>query len=310
MHRRTFLATTGAIAVLAAAVPAGAATPGLPPSFKTKTVTSADGTQIHVGYGGSGPAVVLIHGYADTGDMWGPLAADLAKNHTVIVPDLRGLGRSARPAGGYDKKTQAQDIRAAVTGVGADRSSVVAHDIGNMVAYAYVATYPDKVDKLVVMDAPLPGVPPWDEIICKNKLLWHFNVRGPDMERLVAGRERIWLDRFWDEFSADPSKIDEATRAHYAAQYAQPGAIHAGFEQFAAFEQDAKDNQAFMQTKLTVPVLAIGGEKSFGPQMAAQMRNVATNVQAVVVPNSGHWLMEENPAATVKTITAFLNAPA
>ena len=281
------------------------AQPSMPPAFKTQTVTTASGADIFVRSGGSGPAALLIHGYGDTGDMWGPLAAELARTHTVIVPDLRGMGRSSIPAAGYDKKTQAADLRAVVTALGHDRAAVVAHDIGNMVAYAYAAQYADKVDRLVVMDAPIPGIDPWDEII-RSPALWHFSFGGPDAERLVQGRERIFLDRFWNEFSADPSKIDEATRAHYTALYARPGAMRAGFAQFAAFSKDAEDNKLFQRTTLTMPVLAVGGDKSFGKVMAISMRNVASDVREAIVPNAGHWLMEENTAFTVALVRDFL----
>lgn len=277
----------------------------MPANFKSQTIQSPEGAEIFVRSGGSGPAVVLLHGYADTGDMWGPMAAELAKDHTVIVPDLRGMGKSSHPAGGYDKKTQAADIRAVVMALGVDRSDVVAHDIGNMVAYAYAAKYPDKVTRLVLMDAPVPGIGPWEEIL-RTPLLWHFHFGGPDAERLVQGRERIYLDRFWNEFGAHPERIDEATRAHYAALYSQPGAMRSGFAQFHAFTQDAEDNKMFVQTKLTMPVLAVGGEKSFGPMMATVMRFAATDVREAVVPDSGHWVMHENPEFTVALVTGFL----
>ena len=279
--------------------------PSLPPTFKALTIRTPDGTEIYVRFGGSGPVVVLLHGYAETSDSWGPLAAALCGTWTVVVPDLRGMGHSSRPVGGYDKKTEAADIRAVVTSLGYDRTSVVSHDIGIMVAYAYAARYPDKVDRLVVMDAPIPGIAPWDEIV-RNPALWHFSFHGPVAERLVEGRERIYLDRIWNDFSGDPSKPDEETRAYYAAQYALPGAMRAGFAQFTAFGQDVEDNKIFQQSKLTMPVLAIGGEKSFGATEAAVMRNVATDVREAVVPGAGHWLMEENPAATIALIENFL----
>jgi pimeloyl-ACP methyl ester carboxylesterase len=279
--------------------------PSLPSSFRATTIHSPEGADIFVRSGGSGPVVVLLHGYAENSDSWAPLAADLMKDHIVVVPDLRGIGRSSKPATGYDKKTQAKDIRAVVTGLGYDRTSVVAHDIGNMVAYAYAATYPDKVVRLVVMDAPIPGIGPWSEIL-QNPGVWHFNFHGPDAERLVKGRERIYLDRIWNDFTGDPRKPDEATRKFFAATYAQPGGMRAGFAQFAAFAQDAKDNKVFEQVKLTMPVLAVGGEKSFGPLQATIMRAVATNVREAVVAGSGHWLMEERPAETVALIREFL----
>ena len=284
------------------------AQPSLPSSFQAKTLHSPAGADIFVRWGGKGPAVVLIHGYAENSDSWAPLAANLMKDHTVVVPDLRGIGKSSKPEGGYDKKTQAKDIRAVVTGLGYDKTFVVAHDIGNMVAYAYAALYPDKVERLVVMDAPIPGIEPWNEILL-NPGVWHFNFHGPDAERLVAGRERIYFDRIWNDFTGDPSKPDEATRNFFTATYAQPGGMRAGFAQFAAFSQDAKDNKVFEQTKLTMPVMAVGGEKSFGPLQAVIMRHVASNVQEEVVAGSGHWLMEEQPAYTVALIRKFLDGP-
>jgi pimeloyl-ACP methyl ester carboxylesterase len=283
------------------------AQPSLPSNLQAKTIHSPEAADIFVRWGGKGPVVVLIHGYAENSDSWAPLAADLVKDHTVVVPDLRGIGRSSRPAGGYDKKTQAKDIRAVVTGLGYDKTFVVAHDIGNMVAYAYAAMYPDKVERLVVMDAPIPGIEPWNEILL-NPGVWHFNFHGPDAERLVAGRERIYFDRIWNDFTGDPSKPDEATRNFFAATYAQPGGMRAGFAQFAAFSQDAKDNEVFESVKLKMPVLAVGGEKSFGPIQAVIMRHVAINVQEAVVVGSGHWLMEERPAYTVTLIRNFLDS--
>ncbi len=304
--RAIILATILSSAVVAQT--AVAAEPFLPAGFQTRMIATPDGTNIFVRSGGKGPAVVLIHGFGDTGDMWAPLAQELAKTHTVIVPDLRGMGKSSRPAGGYDKKSQAGDIRAVITKLGQDHSDVVGHDIGTMVAYAYAVQYPDKVDKLVVMDAPIPGVAPWDQIILSPPL-WHFNFGGPNAERLVAGRERIYLDRFWNEFAGDPSKIDEATRVYYSKQYAQPGAMRAAFAQFNSIAiKDVADNQISSQTKLTMPVLAIGGEKSFGATMAVVMRNAATNVHEAVVPKAGHWLMEESPDATIKLVRDFLDS--
>lgn len=281
--------------------------PALPASFQSRTIASPEGADIFVRWGGEGPVVVLLHGYAENSDSWAPLAKDLMKDHTVVVPDLRGIGRSSRPESGYDKKTEAKDIRAVIVALGFDRTAVVAHDIGNMVAYAYAAMYPDKVERLVVMDAPIPGIAPWSEIL-QNPAVWHFGFHGPDAERLVAGRERIYFDRIWNDFSGDPGEPNNATRNFYAETYAQPGGMRAGFAQFAAFSQDAKDNQVFEQTKLSMPVLAVGGEKSFGALQAVIMRHVATNVEGAVVKGSGHWLMEERPAETVALIRSFLEA--
>ncbi|WP_245263296.1 alpha/beta fold hydrolase [Azorhizobium doebereinerae] len=287
------------------AEPDASAFPAFPAAF-TRQDIATNGTTLHVRTGGAGPAVLLLHGYGETGDMWVPLAADLAADHRVIVPDLRGMGLSARPEGGYDKKTQGQDVAGLLDALGVDSVDLVTHDIGNMVGYAFAAQYRDRVRSFTLIDAPLPGIGPWEEIL-KNPLLWHFRFGGPDMERLVEGRERIYLDRFWNEFSADRTRFTEAARQHYAALYALPGAMHAGFSQFAAFDQDALDNQAFLAAgKLTMPVLALGGEKSFGMGMAGMMAFAATDVTGDVVPASGHWIMEENPAATVALVRGFL----
>jgi len=266
------------------------------------------GVRYHVRVGGSGPALVALHGFGDTGDMWAPLAAAIGASRTLVVPDLRGMGLSAHPAGGYDKKTQANDIAAILDRLGIGRADLVTHDIGNMVGYALAAQHPQRIMRWVAMDAPLPGIGPWDEII-RSPLLWHFNFRGRDVERLVAGRERIYLDRFWNELSAHPEKIDEATRAHYAALYAQPGAMHCAFEQFAAFTPDALDNKAFAASgKLGMPVLGIGADRSFGTTMAEVLRFVASDVASAVIADSGHWLMEEQTDATVAAIRRFLDA--
>jgi pimeloyl-ACP methyl ester carboxylesterase len=270
---------------------------------------AVNGVTIHTRSGGSGPAVVLLHGYGETGDMWAPLAVDLARDHTVIVPDLRGLGLSSKPAGGFDKKTQAADVDALLTALDVRVADVVAHDIGNMVAFQFAAQHPQRVRRLVLIDAPVPGVGPWEEVL-KNPLLWHFRFGGPDMERLVAGRERIYLDRFWNEFSASPNRFTETSRRHYAALYALPGAMHSGFAQFAAFDQDAIDNRAFLGgSRLKMPILAVGGEKSFGPMMATVMRAAGDDVTEGIVPDSGHWIMEENPRATIRLVRDFLIRP-
>jgi pimeloyl-ACP methyl ester carboxylesterase len=277
-----------------------------PPSFHTETIAT-NGTRLFVRVGGKGPAALLLHGFGDTGDMWAPLATDLAKDHLVIVPDLRGMGLSEHPDVGYTKKNQAIDIAGMMDALKVSTTALVTHDIGNMVGYALAAQYPSRISRWVVIDAPLPGIGNWDTIVL-SPLLWHFNFRGPDVERLVQGRERIYLDRFWNELSADPKKIDEPTREHYASIYAQPHAMHDAFEQFAAFNQDATDNKALLAQggKLKMPILALGAEKSSGDGQAVELRFVCSNVTGGIVPNSGHWIMEENPQATVRLVSEFL----
>lgn len=289
-------------------LPAFAASAGVMPfpgSFATQEIKT-NGTTLHVRVGGKGPAVVLLHGFGDTGDMWAPIAAKLVKDHTVVVPDLRGMGLSAHPDTGYTKANEARDIAGVMDALHVQKADLVTHDIGNMVGYALIAQFPARITKWVVIDAPLPGVGNWAAQL-SNPKTWHFNFHGPDEERLVAGRERIYLDRFWNELGGYPSKIDEATREHYAAIYAQPHAIHDAFEQFVAFPQDGVDNRAFLaKGKLTLPVLALGGEKSYGAGMETELKFVATNVKGGVIPASGHWVMEENPEATTNLVVDFL----
>jgi len=277
-----------------------------PPSFHAQEIPT-DGAIIHVRVGGRGPAVVMLHGFGDSGDMWAPVAAILVQNHTVIVPDLRGMGLSSHPEGGYDKKTQARDIVQVMDKLKIGQAALVTHDIGNMVGYALAAQFPARVIRWVIIDAPVPGIGPWDDII-RSPALWHFNFRGPDVERLVKGRERIYLDRFWNELSANPKAIDDSTRRHYAQLYAHPGAMHSAFNQFAAFTQDAADNKTLAANgKLTLPVLALGADHSFATQMADIMRLVATDVTGGVITDSGHWVMEEQPKQTTAAIVDFID---
>jgi pimeloyl-ACP methyl ester carboxylesterase len=299
--------TTATLVVTSLFVAHAFAIEPFPSSFHTREIET-NGTTLHVRIGGQGPAVIMLHGFGDTGDMWAPAAAVLVKNHMVVVPDLRGMGLSAHPDMGYSKKNQAADIAGVMDALRIDKADLVTHDIGNMVGYALAAQYPARITRWVVIDAPLPGIGNWEEIK-QSPLLWHFNFRGPDEERLVAGRERIYLDRFYNELSADPKKIDEATRRHYAALYARPHAMHDAFEQFGAFNQDAVDNKALLATdgKLAMPVLALGGEKSIGTGEAEILRVVATNVTMGIVPGSGHWIMDENPKATTTFIVDFLS---
>src|SRR6267378_135778 len=258
-----------------------------PAVMQTRRIET-NGASIHVRVGGHGPAVVMLHGFGTTGDMWGHLASALIEDHMIVALDLRGLGLSSKPDGDYDKKNQAADV------------------VGVMVGFAVAATYPERVSRWVAIDAPLPGVGPWDQIT-QNPAMWHFGFGGHDMERLVAGRERIYLDRFWNELSRDRKRFDEAKRQHYAALYAQPGAMRAGFAQFRAFSQDAADNRTLLaQGKLQMPVLAFGGEATFGPGIGEAIRGVADNVEHAIIPDCGHWITEEQPQATTDLVVDFL----
>ena len=292
--------------LLAFSSPAFAVEP-FPANFHNQDIKT-NGTTLHVRVGGTGPAIIFLHGFGDTGDMWAPVAKILVKNHTVIVPDLRGMGLSAHPDSGYTKANEAKDIAGVMDALKTDRAALVSHDIGNMVGYALAAQYPARITKWIAIDAPLPGIGAIWQAQLSNPKTWHFNFHGPDEERLVAGRERIFLDRFYDELSAHPEKIDEATRAHYAALYARPHAMHDALEQFAAFPQDGIDNRALLaKGKLTMPILALGAEKSYGLTMKKDLDQVAVHVQGGVVPDSGHWVMEEQPEATTRLIVDYLS---
>jgi len=305
---RTMLATPLIALAAIATPPAHAEVKPFPTSFVGEQMKVKDGTQ-YVRVGGQGPVIVLLHGFGDTGDMWGPLAAILAKDHKVIVPDLRGMGLSSHPEAGYEKAAQARDLAGILDALKVQRFQLVTHDIGNMVGYALAAQYPSRVSSWVVMDAPLPGLGNWEAQLTNPKV-WHFNFRGPDVERLVAGRERILLDRFYNELSANPAGIDEQTRVHYAALYAKPGAMHNALGgQFAAFVRDAEENKALFAKggKLPMPILAIGGDHSYGAAMKAELESVATHVDGAVITNSGHWIMEEQPKQAVDVIVAYLD---
>ena len=268
---------------------------------------SINGVRLHYLTAGKGDPVILLHGYAETSRMWRPLMVELAKTRTVIAPDLRGFGQSSKPISGYDKKTMAQDIHALATSLGFRRATIVGHDIGLMVAYAYAAQFPAEVDGIVLMDAFLPGVGDWKSVWLLRDL-WHFHFYGETPLKLVAGRERIYFEHFWNDFAADPKhSVPEADRRFYAAAYAQPGGMRAGFEVFRAFEQDAKDFARFAQTRLTMPMLVLAGEKASGNFLIEQGRLVDTDVQGVVIKGSGHWLMEEAPRQVIPLLVAFIN---
>lgn len=266
-----------------------------------------NGVQLHYTVMGHGSPVVLLHGYAETSHMWVPAMVELAKQHTVIAPDLRGAGLSEKPAGGYDKKSMAQDIHALVTSLGYTHVEIVGHDIGLMVAYAYAAQYPQATDRLVLMDAFLPGIGNWKDVWLMRDL-WHFHFHGEVPLALVAGRERTYFEHFWNDFAADPKRsVPEADRRLYAQAYARPGAMRAGFEYFRNFEQDAKDFQDLSRTKLVMPVLVLTGEKASGTFLIDQAKLVASNVRGQVIAGSGHWLMEEAPSQVIPALVEFLN---
>ena len=299
------MALFGLILLLLSFLPATAFAAASEGAIVSRNAT-VEGVSLHYLTAGQGPMVVLIHGYAETSRMWRPLIPKLAERFTVIAPDLPGIGDSAIPADGLDMKTAAIRIHALARSLGVQNAEVVGHDIGLMVAYAYAAQFPAETTKLVVMDAFLPGVAGW-ETVYNNPGIWHFRFNGPTPEALVRGRERVYFDYFWNDFAADKTRsIPEADRKAYAAAYARPGRMKAAWAYFVSFNQAAKDFAQLARTPLTMPVLAIGGEKSLGEVLGAQMKSVARDVTVIVLKNTGHWILEENPKETTDALTKFL----
>jgi len=274
-------------------------------TFESRSAV-ADGVEIHYLTGGHGPPLILLHGYAETSRMWIPILPRLTERFLVIAPDLPGIGDSAIPADGLDMTTSAVRIHALARSLGIQKARVVGHDIGLMVAYAYAAQFPAETEKLVLMDAFLPGVAGW-EAIYNNPGIWHFRFNGPTPEKLVEGRERIYFEHFWNDFAADKTRsIPEADRKAYAAAYARPGRMRAGWAYFVSFQKAARDFAQLAKTKLTMPVLTIGGEKANGEALGEQARLVADDFRVIIIKNSGHWVMEEQPAQTAEALLGFL----
>lgn len=274
-------------------------------TIASRTVT-IDGAKLHYMTAGHGTPLLLLHGYAETSLMWRPIIPQLAQRFTVIAPDLPGIGDSDIPKDGLDMKSAAIRIHDLAKSLGVQKAEVVGHDIGLMVAYAYAAQFPSEVTKLVLMDAFLPGVPGW-EAIYNNPRLWHFRFNGSTPEALVKGRERTYFEYYWNEFAADKNhSIPEAARAAYTTAYSRPGRMHAGWEYFVSFPKAADDFAQLSQTKLTMPVLAIGGEKANGDALGRQAKLVASDAAVVILKNTGHWLLEENPKGTTDALLNFL----
>ncbi len=265
-----------------------------------------EGVKLHYLTAGHGPTLILLHGYTQTSRMWRPIIPLLAEKFNVIAPDLPGIGDSAIPKDGLDMKTAAIRVHALAKSLGVDKARVVGHDIGLMVAYAYAAQFPAETEKLVLMDAFLPGVAGW-ETVYNNPGIWHFRFNGPTAEALVRGRERVYFQHFWNDFAADKNRsLSKADRAAYAAAYARPGRMRAGWAYFVSFGQAAKDFAQLSQTKLSMPSLAIGGEQANGDLLGQQIRAVASEAKVVVLKNTGHWVLEENPKETTDALINFL----
>ena len=265
-----------------------------------------DGSKLHYLSAGQGPAVILLHGYTETSHMWKPIIPSLAERFTVLAPDLPGIGDSDIPKDRLDVKSAAIRVHALAKSLGIQKAMVVGHDIGLMVAYAYAAQFSTEVENLAVMDAFLPGVAGWEDVY-NNPAIWHFRFNGPTPEALVQGRERVYFEHYWNDFAADKShSIPEADRSFYAAAYSRSGRMNAGWAYFVSFPRTASDFVELSKTKLTMPVLLIGGEKANGELLATQLKLVASDVTALVLKNCGHWLMEEKPEETMTALRQFL----
>jgi pimeloyl-ACP methyl ester carboxylesterase len=273
------------------------------------------GLRLHYVTAGEGEhVIVLLHGFPQTWWEWRHVIPGLTDaGFRVVAPDYRGAGYSQRPPGGYDKRTMAGDVHRLLRRHLQIDSPVVlvGHDIGLMIAYAYAQAYRDDISHLVIMDAPLPGTEVFDRLR-SNPRLWHFAFHNAvDVaEMLVAGRERQYLQTFFNVRNFDPSAIDLET---YVSAYSAPGAMRAGFELYRAFDRDVNDNREDLRRngKLTIPVLAVAGAISnSGPLLEEMMREVADNVTALRVPATAHWIAEEGPKALTSALLEFLQSQA
>jgi pimeloyl-ACP methyl ester carboxylesterase len=277
-----------------------------PDSAIISRTADIDGVKLHYLMAGQGPAVILLHGYTQTSLMWRPLIPLLAEKFTVIAPDLPGIGDSGIPADGLDMKSAAIRIHSLSKSLSINKARVVGHDIGLMVAYAYATQFPGETEKLVQMDAFLPGVDGW-EAVYNDPRIWHFRFNGPTPEALVRGRERTYFQYFWNDLAADKThSLPAADREAYIAAYSRPGRMHAGWAYFAAWPQTAKDFAQLAETKLNIPVLTIGGDKSLGEVLGQQLKLVATDVTVIVLKDTGHWVLEERPKETMDALLKFL----
>jgi pimeloyl-ACP methyl ester carboxylesterase len=278
-----------------------------PDAFRHVIKDVAEDVRLHAVIGGSGPALVLLHGWPQTWYEWRPIMSDLARTHTVVAVDLKGAGQSSKPLTGYDKVTMARELNVLRELLGFDRVKVVGHDIGAMVAYAWAATHRDTVTHLGFLDAPLPGASLWDGVFADPKT-WHFafHMHRDMPEFLIQGREYGYVEAFLRDRGTNHGAFTDHEIGIYARALAQPGAIRATLEWYRAFPRDAEDNRKLAQDPLTVPVLALGGEDRWGPRIVDMVREFALDVSGGPIPECGHWVVGEQPAAILEALTPFL----
>jgi pimeloyl-ACP methyl ester carboxylesterase len=265
---------------------------------------SVNGIQLHYVMGGKGNPVVLLHGWPETWYEWRHVMPALAKNYTVIAPDLRGLGDSSKPDSGYDGNTTAEDIYQLLSKLEFNNIYLVAHDVGVQTAYSYAAAHPGNVSKLVILEAPVIGFFPTG---AEDRLWWFSFHQTPDIpEMLTAGKEREYLSWFY-RLAYNPSAITQEDINEYVSHYSAPGGMRAGFEYYRAFPISEEQNKELAKVKLPMPVLTLGGEYSFGSAVFDSMKLLATDVRGVIVPLSGHWIPDEQPDFLIKELAKFFN---
>jgi len=274
-----------------------------PAGFKSD-IANVNGVNIHYVTGGQGEPLLLIHGFGQNWFMWNRLLPELSKHFTIIAPDLRGLGESAKPETGYDKKTMAADLHGLVKKLGYTNVNVAGHDIGLMVAYAYAAQYGNEVKKIAFLDALLPGIEPvWSNL--KEKLWWFGFFAWPASGKVVDGKEREFLSNFWPVVGHVNNAFTKEESEEFIRAYSVKGSTTGTFHWFAAFEQDAKDNLEFMKNKLSMPVLTIGGEYQSAPFLGDHFKKVAINVKEIKIMGAGHWLVQEQTEPVLKGLMDF-----
>jgi pimeloyl-ACP methyl ester carboxylesterase len=303
-HAQPFAAPPAPSGAPAALPAASSGTPAMPPANFKSTTANVNGVDIHYVIGGKGEPLVLVHGFGQNWYMWNRLLPELSKHFTVIAPDLRGVGESGKPAGGYDKKTMATDIYALVKKLGYDKINLAGHDIGLMVVYAYAAQYPSEVKKLAFLDALIPGIEPsWSEYWAKA---WWWGFFGWEPSgRIVEGKVDLFLTNFWPVVGYVKNAFTPEETAEFIRSYSTPGATTGAFHWFGGFPQDVTDNAAFIKTPLPMPVLSVGGDHSTAGFLGDLSRKVATNVKEVKIKDAGHWMVQEQTAQVQAALLDF-----
>ncbi|MBD2562159.1 alpha/beta hydrolase [Nostoc linckia FACHB-391] len=272
----------------------------------THHTADVNGVRLHYVMGGQGDPLVLLHGWTQTSYAWNRIMPALAERYTVIAPDTRGLGDSSKPDSGYDKRTMAEDIYQLVQHLGFDDISLVGHDIGGQIAYAYANAYSEDVNHLAILEVPIPGLEGWENVSSEQSA-WHFQFHAvPDLpEALVTGRERIYFSHFYENYAYDPTAITEADINEYLRTYSNPDALHAGFEYYRAFPEDTRYNREHIKM-LDMPVLALGGESTLGDFPLIQLQTVAKNIRGGTMQGCGHYIPDECAEALTEELLSFL----